>query len=121
MNGTAVLDNVYTVTETEELTVEVRIGMTTLMTRKLKVTVTEPADTDGGDEEKPSEPSEPGDQDGKPSGGNGGSSGGINVTMSEETKRKWIIGGSVSGGILLLGGVAAITVVTVVKKKKNKQ
>lgn len=121
VNGTAVLDNVYTVTETEELTVEVRIGMTTLMTRKLKVTVTEPADTDGGDEEEPSEPAEPGDQDGKPSGGNGGSLGGINVTMSEETKRKWIIGGSVSGGILLLGGVAAITVVTVVKKKKNKQ
>lgn len=119
VNGAAVIGDEYTVTTSGKLKIEIRLGTEVLLTRMLDVTIEEPE----SDEPEDPDASGGGDKDdGNSSGapeGNGTQSGGVNVTMSEETKKKWIIGGSVAGGVVLIGAVAAIVIVAV-KKKKNK-
>lgn len=120
VNGAAVMGDEYTVTSSGKLKIEIRLGTEILLTRMLDVTIEEP-ETDSPDD--PDAPVDGDKDDGNSSGapeGNGNTqSGGVNVTMSEETKKKWIIGGSVSGGVVLIGAVVAVIIV-VVKKKKNK-
>lgn len=120
VNGEAVTENEYAISESGTYRIEVRLGADLLFTRTINVTVQEP------DSETPSVP---GEDDGDGQGGNtdgsepsapgNGSHGGITVTMSEEAKKKWIIGGSVAGGVVLIG-VAVTVAILVVKKKKDK-
>ena len=120
VNGAAVIGDEYTVTTSGKLKIEIRLGTEVLLTRVLEVTIEEP------ESETPDDPDAPGDGDkndgnstGAPEGNSGGNSGGVNVTMSEETKKKWIIGGSVAGGVVLIGAIVAVVIVAV-KKKKDK-
>lgn len=120
VNGEAVTENEYAISESGTYRIEVRLVADLLFTRTINVTVQEP------DSETPSVP---GENDGDGQGGNtdgsepsapgNGSHGGITVTMSEEAKKKWIIGGSVAGGVVLIG-VAVTVAILVVKKKKDK-
>ena len=120
VNGEAVTENEYAISESGTYRIEVRLVADLLFTRTINVTVQEP------DSETPSVP---GEDDGDGQGGNtdgsepsapgNGSHGGITVTMSEEAKKKWIIGGTVAGGVVLIG-VAVTVAILVVKKKKDK-